>query len=418
LVEDMLNRPSAIREIMRMTDDNNVRRMGLDPTDIISFGGGWVGHKAPERLREIYQDICADPQIFHEAGAYPPTPGLRACREQLARLDEELFGMNVSENNVLISQSSTQLTHDIFRAIANPGDCVVLLDPTYANYYGQLVFSLTHYNGNTKPEAKVAYLKTFDAETWSFMPDVDASIGELEEIFRKEKPRSMLIPSPDNPTGQVVGDKFVKAALELCQENDAYLVLDYAYKTQCFLDTLPDYYSWSPDEFENLILIYSNSKWARGLGRRMGWIMASEMVIAGLTQMLNYSLLCADNLHQLAMAGFLDQTLDDGSLKNYLDETCNAYKKAANVTVEAIDEYCGSRRLVPQGGLYTLVELGDGSEAFVTEVMKNTGVLFVPGFGFGESARPGVRVSYGPLVNDVERIEEGMRRVGKYLHEN
>ncbi|NYT12333.1 MAG: pyridoxal phosphate-dependent aminotransferase [Methanomassiliicoccales archaeon] len=414
----MLNRPSAIREIMRMTDEKNVRRMGLDPTDIISFGGGWVGHKAPERLREIYQDICADPQIFHEAGAYPPTPGLRACREQLARLDDELFGVEVREENVLISQSSTQLTHDVFRAIANPGDCVVLLDPTYANYYGQLVFSLPHYNGGVKPEAKVAYLKTFDAETWSFMPDVDASIGELEDIFRKEKPNSMLIPSPDNPTGQVVSDKFVKAAMELCQENDAYLLLDNAYKTQCFLETMPDYYSWSPDEFENLILIYSNSKWARGLGRRMGWIIASDMVVNGLTQMLNYSLLCADNLHQLAMAGFLEQTLDDGSLKNYLDDTRNAYKRAAKVTVDAIDEYCGTRRLLPQGGIYTLAEFGDGSDSFVTELMKNTGVLFVPGIGFGESARPGVRVSYGPLVEDMDKIVEGMKRVGEYLHEN
>lgn len=412
----MLNRPSAIREIMRMTDEKTVRGMGLDPADIISFGGGWVGHKAPERLREIYHDICADPQIFHEAGAYPPTPGLRSCREQLARLDEELYGVEAREENVLVSQSSTQLTHDVFRAIANPGDCVVLMDPTYANYYGQLVFSLTHYNGGVKPEAKVAYLKAFDAETWSFMPDVDASISELEDIFRKEKPNSMLIPSPDNPTGQVVCDKFVEAAMELCQENDAYLLLDYAYKTQCFLDTMPNYYSWSPDEFENLILIYSNSKWARGLGRRMGWIMASETVVNGLTQMLNYSLLCADNLHQLAMAGFLEQTLDDGNLKKYLDETRDSYKQAAKVTVEAIDKYCGTRRLVPEGGIYTLAEFGDGSQAFVTELMKNTGVLFVPGIGFGEGARPGVRVSYGPLVEDTDKISEGMKRVGEYLH--
>ena len=102
--------------------------------------------------------------------------------------------------------------------------------------------------------------------------------------------------------------------MELCQEHDAYLVLDYAYKTQCFLETMPKYYSWSPADHDNLILIYSNSKWARGLGRRMGWIMAPEPVISGITQMLNFSLLCADNLHQFAMARFLKETLDDGSL--------------------------------------------------------------------------------------------------------
>lgn len=403
---------------MRMTDEKNIRRMGLDPADIISFGGGWVGHRAPEGLREIYQDICSNPQVFHEAGAYPPTPGLRDCRRQLARLDEVLFGMDVAEDNVLISQSSTQLTHDVFRAIANPGECVVLLDPTYANYYGQLVFSLTYYNGGHKPEANVSYLRSFDEESWSFMPDVDATIGELERIFRKENPRAILIPSPDNPTGQVVPDRFVEAAMELCQEHDAYLVLDYAYKTQCFLETMPKYYSWSPAEFENLILIYSNSKWARGLGRRMGWIMAPEVVVSGITQMLNFSVLCADNLHQFAMARFLEETLDDGSLAAYLRDTRNAYQEAARITVDSIDRYCGSRRLVPQGGLYTVMELGDGGENLVNDVMRNTGVLFVPGVGFGESTKRGVRVSYGPLVEDTEKIKEGMRRVGEYLHSN
>lgn len=403
---------------MRMTDEKNIRYMGLDPANIISFGGGWVGHRAPEGLREIYLDICSNPQIFHEAGAYPPTPGLRDCRQQLARLDENLFGMDVTEDNVLISQSSTQLTHDVFRAIANPGECVVLLDPTYANYYGQLVFSLTYYNGGPKPEAKVAYLRSFDEESWSFMPDVDATIGELEEIFRKEKPRAILVPSPDNPTGQVVPDKFVESAMELCQEHDAYLVLDYAYKTQCFLEKTPSYYSWSPSEFENLILIYSNSKWARGLGRRMGWIMASDVVISGITHMLNFSVLCADNLHQFAMARFLEQTLDDGSLATYLQDTRNAYQEAARITIDSIDQYCGVRRLVPQGGLYTVMELGDGGDALVNDVMRNTGVLFVPGIGFGQSTKRGVRVSYGPLVEDTEKIKEGMRRVGEYIHSN
>lgn len=402
---------------MRMADEKNVRGMGLDPSDVISFGGGWVGHMAPESLRQAYLDICGDPQVFHESGAYPPTPGLRACREQFARMDEKLFGMNICEDNVLISASSTQLTHDIFKAIADPGDCIVLLDPTYANYYGQLILSLTHYNGSNRPEDEVAYLSSFDPESWSFMPDVDGTISDLEDIFKQKSPKAILIPSPDNPTGQIVGDKFMEAALELCQENDAYLVMDYAYKTQCFLDSPPDYYSWSPMEHENLILIYSNSKWARGLGRRMGWIMASEEVVTGLTQMLNYSLLCADNLHQLAMAQFLEQTLDDGSLGSYLEDTKEAYRKVAKITVDSVEKHTGARVLEPQGGLYTMAELGSGKDDFVSDVMKNTGVLLVPGSGFGESTRTGVRLSYGPHIYSPEKIDEGMERVGVYIND-
>ncbi|MFP4169845.1 MAG: pyridoxal phosphate-dependent aminotransferase [Methanomassiliicoccales archaeon] len=414
----MMSRPSAIREIMKMCDDKTVRAMGLDPEDVISFGGGWVGHSAPDSLRDIYLDICGDPSVFHEAGAYPPTPGLRQCRASLARMEEDLFRMDVSEDNVLVSQSSTQLTHDLFRVLADPGDCVVLLDPTYANYYGQLIFSLTRWrgeNGCNEADAEVSFLRTMDMETWSYMPDVDRSIGELEDLFRRKDPRMLLIPTPDNPTGQVVPGEFMEAALELCQENDAYLVVDYAYKTQCFLDSYPDYFSWSPQEMENLVLIFSNSKWARGLGRRMGWIMASEKVVEALTQLLNYSLLCGDNLHQMAMARFLDTTLEDGSLRSYIHDINEDYKRAADVTVRSIDEFIGARRLEPQGGLYTVMDLGTDTRELVPEIMRNTGVLFVPGAGFGPSFGQGVRVSYGPLVYDPEIIREGMRRAGEYL---
>jgi aspartate/methionine/tyrosine aminotransferase len=66
--------------------------------------------------------------------------------------------------------------------------------------------------------------------------------------------------------------------------------------------------------------------------------------------------------------------------------------------------------------LYTMMEIGGGSKDFIMDIMRNTGVLFVPGSGFGETSKTGVRVSYGPLVDDTDRIREGMRRVGNYLN--
>jgi aspartate/methionine/tyrosine aminotransferase len=57
----------------------------------------------------------------------------------------------------------------------------------------------------------------------------------------------------------------------------------------------------------------------------------------------------------------------------------------------------------------------DGGK-FVEDVLKNTGVLFVPGWGFGRSVRNAVRISYGPLVNDFEKISVGFKRVADYLN--
>jgi aspartate/methionine/tyrosine aminotransferase len=419
----MLTRPSAIRSMMKFGDERNIRAMGLDPKDVISFGGGWVGHHAPERLREIYAEIGNDVAAFHQTGAYPPIPGVPACRRELARMDEVLYGVKATEKNVIVGQSSTELTHDLMRTILNCGDDVILLDPTYVNYYGQLVFALTNWRlckdkGHIErlvPDAEVAYVRSFDPASWSFMPDVDKAIGEMEQAFKIHKPGAVLIASPDNPTGQIVPQKFVEAVMTLCQENNAYLVIDYAYKTQCFVDDLPEYFSWSPAELGNLVLIYSASKFFRSLGRRLGWVVGPEKVIAGMETMLTYSLLSADNMHQMAMAKYLEETIDNGNLKKYFSEINGSYMNAARITMNSIDEDIGLRRTEPQGALYVVMEVGEDGEKWTEQTLRNTGVIFIPGFGFGESLRNGVRVSYGPLVENTDKIREGLRRVGEYV---
>lgn len=423
LVDDMMTRPSAIRSMMKFGDERNIRAMGLDPKNVISFGGGWVGHHAPDRLQEIYREICSDRASFHQTGAYPPIPGVPACRRELARMDEVFYGTKVTERNVIVGHSSTELTHDLMRTILNAGDDVLLLDPTYVNYYGQLVFALTNWHvSKTKgsvermvPDAEVAYVRTFDPASWSFLPDTDKALADMEQAFQVHKPGAVLIASPDNPTGQVVADKFMEGVMELCQKHNAYMIIDFAYKIQCFLDYTPKHFSWSPEEYENLILIYSASKFFRSLGRRIGWVVASERIVNAMETMLTYSLLSGDNMHQMAMAQYLEEGLGSGGVRKYFDDINESYREAARITVDCIDEHCGLRRTEPQGALYTVMEVGEDGERWMEETLKNTGVLFIPGFGFGESLRNGVRVSYGPLVEHPDKIREGMRRVGEYL---
>ena len=93
LVRDQINRPSPIRQIMKMAERQNILAMGLDPDDVISFGGGWVNHAAPDEFRQAYQAIVSDPDAFHRSGAYTATLGDLACREQIARFEAHLFGV-------------------------------------------------------------------------------------------------------------------------------------------------------------------------------------------------------------------------------------------------------------------------------------------------------------------------------------
>lgn len=411
LVQAQLHSPSPIRQIMKMAERANIIAMGLDPAEVISFGGGWVNHAAPEEFRQAYVDIVGDPAVFHQSGAYTATLGDLGCREQIARFEAHLFGVpRLGPEHIAIGLGSTQLTQDLFTTLVDPGDTVLLLDPTYANYEGQLAF--------VSSGVTIVRLPVLDPATWTYRPvsDPEGTARDFVRLFDQHRPKLVLFGAPDNPTSQIVPQALAELMLERTAAAGAWLAIDFAYKCQCF-EAPPAYYAWSPADHPHLIGIHSNSKWARGLGRRLGWVEAAPHVIEGLERVQQCSILCPDTLGQMAMARYLARAIDDGSLRRYVDDAVVLYREAARVTLDAIDTHIGRRRLTPAGGLYTVMDVGRNADEFVPEALKATGVLVVPGRGFGPSIANGVRISFGPMVMTPDRITEGLRRLGAWMRD-
>lgn len=407
IVKEQLNSPSPIRQIMKLAERQNIINLGLNPDELISFGGGWVNHYSPEELREAYLQVVNDKQEFHKSGAYSATVGMNELRDKLTEMEYSLYKMKVNIENIIIGASSTQLTIDLFRTILDSSDNVLLLDPTYANYIGQIAFVDSH--------IKVRYLQVLDPESWQYFSNKKHIFDSLESEFKNHKPKLILFPSPDNPTSQIPNNEFVEFALKMAKEYNSYVIIDTAYKTQYFSDTYPSYFSKGPLNHENLILIESNSKWGRGLGRRLGWVIADTEIVNALERVQQATVLCPDTLHQMALFNYLDQNINNGNLNKYLQRSRDMYKKAADITVKAIEQEIHYPCLKPEGGLYTVMKVPYNGDKFVMDVLKNTDVLFVPGAGFGKSLENGVRISYGPLVQNTSLIEEGMEKVGAYL---
>ncbi len=399
---------SPIRRIMELADRENITNMGLDPDDVVSFAGGWVNHTAPDELRAAYERIATDSDTFHAGGAYSPTAGLPRLRELLVAMDRELYATEGLEvGNLIIGANSTQLTYCLFVALLDPGDRVLLFDPTYANYPPQLAFC---HNG-----VEILTLPVLDTGEWSYFADAGAILGRLEEILEHDKPKLLLFSSPDNPTGGMVPDAALFDLIGLTARHGCFVAVDYAYRAQYFTEEQPAQFGASPIAHPNLIKIHSNSKWCRGLGRRLGWVEARTDVIDALEIVQQSVVLCPDTVHQMALADYLERALPDGSLRAYMEDSRAAYAAAAQHLTGCVDEYLRMKRITPQGGLYTVVDVVRNGDDFVYEVLENTGVIFVPGGGFGETLKHAVRVSFGPLVNDLERMEQGFERVRDYL---
>jgi len=399
---------SPIRAIMELADRDNIVAMGLEPDDVISFAGGWVDHRAPERMREEYARIDADTDRFHQSGAYSPTLGLPALRALLARLSRELYGVEgLSESNIIVGQSSTQLTYCLLTALLDAGDKVVLFDPAYANYSPQLAV--------LRDDVELLTLPVLDTASWSYFDDPTAIVTALERMLAKHRPKLLLFSTPDNPTGGLVPDDAFRGIVAAAAHYHCTVAVDYAYRAQYFGDRRPSHFSAGPAQHGNLVAIHSNSKWCRGLGRRLGWIEARPEIVEALERVQQSVILCPDTLHQEALAAYLTAALDDGSIARYLEDSRRLYERAARHMSQCIERYLQMPFLEPEGGLYTVVDVGTPAEAFVYDVLAATGVIFVPGTGFGNTLANAIRVSFGPLVNDLARMEEGFARVHQYL---
>ena len=208
----------------------------------------------------------------------------------------------------------------------------------------------------------------------------------------------------------------VNKILESIKKVGGFLIIDFAYKELVYEDKLPSYFSWSPNE--NFISLRSNSKWCRGLGRRLGWIEAPKFVINAMESIQSSTILCPDTLHQMALTKFINDSIEDNTLTDYILETKKMYKHAAKKTVELIKQNLEFKIIEPDGGLYIFMKVDTDGQEFVQEMLKKTGVLFIPGWGFGNTGKNAVRVSFGPLVNNISKIEEGIIKISKILKQN
>ena len=390
---------------MSFADPGYIKSIGIEPKDLISFAGGWVNHKAPQELQKAYEVMAVNDDLFHKSGGYPPTLGNLEFKKAVIEFEKHIYGMdNLDANQIAVGLGSTQLAMDLLEVILDPGDKILLLDPSYCNYPTQVITGIL--------DASILRFPVLDDSTWEYLPD--SKINGFHEFILENRPKMILLISPDNPTSKVLSDKFINSALEAAIQIGSFLVIDYAYKEIVFDEVCPRYYSWGPND--NFISLRSNSKWCRGLGRRLGWVEAPQFVIESMESIQNSTILCPDMLHQMAMSSYINTAINNNTLLPYIKDVSKQYQTAARQTVASINKNLGLPVLEPEGGLYTCIKVGSDGGKFVEDVLKETGVLFVPGWGFGRSVKNAIRISYGPLVNDIEKINIGFERVADYLN--
>lgn len=373
-----------------------ILQAAADP-QIISFAGGLP---APELFPVEAMKAAVD-KVFtthgQEAMQYGAAKGVTALRELIQKHVKEKEDVDAVLDNVLVTTGSEQVLDLVGKAFINPGDTVLVEQPTYL--------------------CALDVFKTYGANFAGVeMDEQGMKMDALEEAL-KSHPNTKLIytvPNFQNPTGRTMAADRRKKLAELAAKYDVYVLEDNPYGEIRFAGQhVPAVKSF--DKTGHVFYMSTFSK-TQAPGFRLGWVVADKTVVDKLTVLKQSADLHTDNLVQYAVAQFFA----DNDVDAHVKEISDLYGKRKQLMVDGIKKYfpAGVKYTDPEGGMFLWVEVPgvDDTVALFKECLKHN-VAFVPGDPFfAGKAQPGTfRLNYSNAQED--KIKAGMKQLGAALQE-
>lgn len=385
---------SAIRELLKLSER----------PDVISFAGGMP---APE-IFPIKEFEEASSRVLQTMGSmalqYGTTDGFLPLREMVARYAAQP-GVKIAPENVLITSGSQQALDLLGKILINRGDRILVESPTYLgalqawNPYG-------------------AEYVTVPMDEYGMMTDA------LEEALRSGPKFIYALPTFQNPTGVTLSLERRMKLIELADRYGVPIIEDDPYGQLRFEgEALPPVVSLDgqfrqngdPCYQGNVIYLSTFSK-ILAPGLRLAWVIASPEVIKKLIMAKQSADLHTATFNQLVAY----EVSKDGFLDRHIKKIQDVYRERRNVMLGAMDAHfpAGVEWTHPEGGLFlwgTMPEELDAAEVFKEAVKQK--VAFVPGFSFFPlgGGHNTMRLNFSNATP--ERIQEGIARLGRALHE-
>lgn len=397
-----LENPSSIREIMSVLADFR-KHPEKYPRRLIYFGGGWPQDPPPEPLRKAMLDVIEEDELFLLSSRYPPTKGDPDFLEALVIYEKEIFGRDVEESELLSGLGSTDLASGLLFSLLDPGDVVILTNPCYLNYTRQIEII-------GRLGVRIKRWQTL--KNGEFRPD----LSELQELI-DEKTKLILLVTPGNPDGQVFDEDLFEAVIEVASDKGVLVAIDVAYRAFHYEGGIPSYLS-RPRK-DNEIWIATLSKELRVPGWRMGYLIADPSLVRAVETIQQALTLCPAHPQQLAFVKMLSHEDIMKELRVFLlDETPKKYGKVASMAYKELNKIPRIKCLRPRGGFYVFFDVSrimKNSKKFVSQLLDKWQVALAPGIDFGMEGW--VRLSFAPVVDELNLLKEGINRIRDYIAE-
>ena len=334
-------------------------------------------------------DIGTDPSILnalHQAAlgghtGYAEVPGIAALRSHIANRVTKRSGAPTDTGNILITAGGQAALFAAHMAALSPGDAALYLDPYYATY-----------PGTVRAAGGRAIAVPTNAQA-GFAPDPEM----IRAAAREHGARSLLINSPNNPTGTVYDRQSLEAIAQVCIEEDLWLISDEVYDTQIWEGAHLSARAL-PGMADRTLVIGSMSKSHAMTGSRIGWIVAPEPVIDVLINLATNT--------TYGVAGYI-QDAALFALEQGPEFEAQIAKPFARRRARALDilKQHPDIHVIPSGGaMYLMLDIRATcltGEAFAARLLEERRIAVMPGESFGSSAAGHIRLA---LTLDDERL--------------
>ncbi|NOC90757.1 pyridoxal phosphate-dependent aminotransferase [Ruegeria sp. HKCCD6604] len=302
---------------------------------------------------------------------YAMVPGTDLLRDTVAARVQTRTGVPTFRNNVLITPGGQAALFAAHMAVCDPGDVGLYLDPYYATYPGTI--------RGVGAVARAVQTPADDA----FQPQAERIDAAAEGAV------SLLINTPNNPTGVVYSRQSLEAVADVCKRRDLWLISDEVYDTQVW-DGEHLSPRALPDMAERTLVVGSMSKSHAMTGSRCGWVVGPQEVIAHLINLATHTTYGVPGFVQDASSFALTAGVE-------LEEKIAApfrRRRALAMDILASQNIVG---LVPaQGAMYLMLDIratGMSGDAFANALLDAHKIAVMPGESFGKAAAGHIRVA-------------------------
>lgn len=358
----------------------------LNMKDVISLGVGEPDFVTPWRIRE--KAIFSLEQGYT---SYTSNKGMIELRKMICHHLERRHGLRYDpEEETLITVGVSEGLDLAARAILNPGEKVLMHEPSYVSYPAVVELA----------GGRPILLPTSLESKFKLSPE------QIEKGCKKGA-KALLINYPCNPTGASYTKKELQQIARIADKHDLLVLSDEVYDELTYdFDHTP--FASLPGMKKRVIYFNGFSKAFAMTGFRLGYACGPAKVIAAMTKIHQYTMLCASITSQMAALEALRGNLHD------VQEMKKEYMRRRRFVVTRLNEI-GLDCHLPEGAFYvfpSIKKFSKNSLEFATDLLNKKKVALVPGVAFGDSTEGFVRISY---ASSYENLKEALFRIESYL---